>query len=175
MSDTPPLSPQSPSLQETIQAELEETRRDFFVLLAALSETNLRQKSTSSAWTIKELLVHIVFWLRETPRIVTTVRTGRGIRSIPTPMFDWLNLWLTRLAAWKQTRQSITAQYERAYQATLKLVEGLPQDEWNKGASFGGPFHGEYRTIETIIRSHHTHVQEHATEIWRSLSRERTR
>ena len=36
----------------------------------------------------------------------------------------------------------------------------------------GGPFHGEYRTIETIIRSYHTHVQEHTAEIWRSLPRE---
>jgi hypothetical protein len=83
---------------------------------ATLSEADFRQKSIASAWTIKELLVHIVFWLRETPRVVKVVRTGRGIRSI-----------------------------------------------------------GEYRTIETIIRSHHTHFQEHATEIWQSLSREETR
>ena len=73
MSDNHSFSPQSSSLQETIQAELEETRRDFLALLATLYEADFRQKSIASAWTIKELLVHIVFWLRETPRIVTMV------------------------------------------------------------------------------------------------------
>ncbi len=116
------------------------------------------------------LLVHIVFWLRQTPGVVRVVRTGRGIRTIPTSLFDWLNLWLTRLAAWRQNRQSILARYERAYQATLRLVEGIAEEEWNKGASFGGPFHGEYRTIEIIIRSHRAHLQQHAAEIRQSLS-----
>jgi hypothetical protein len=99
------------------------------------------------------------------------VRTGPGIRKIPTSLFDWLNLWLTRLVAWRQTRQSILARYERAYQATLRLIEGIRTEEWNKGASFGGPFHGEYRTTETIIRSHRAHFQQHAAEIRQSLSR----
>jgi hypothetical protein len=172
MSDNQPLSQERSSLRESVRAELEEARKQFFALLDSLSEADFRQKSISSAWTIKELLVHIVFWLRETPRVVRIVQTGRGIRNIPEPLFDWLNLWLTRLMAWRQTRQSIAAHYERAYRAILKLVEGIQVDEWGKGASFGGPFHGEYRTIEMIIRSHHTHVQEHAMEIWRSLSRE---
>lgn len=123
MSENHPLSRERSFLPETILAELEETRRQFLALLASLSEADFQQKSTSSAWTVKQLLVHIVFWLQETPRVVTMVQTGRGIRTIPAPLFDWLNLWLTRLAAWRQTRQSISAQYERAYQATLKVVE----------------------------------------------------
>ena len=171
MSESQPLSSPSASLQESVRAELEESRRDFLALLASLSETDLQQKSVTCAWTVKELLVHIVFWLRQTPGVVRVVRTGRGIRRIPTSLFDWLNLWLTRLAAWRQTRQSITTHYERAYQATLRLVEGIQTEEWNKGAAFGGPFHGEYRTIETILRSHRAHLQEHAAEIRQSLSR----
>ncbi len=35
----------------------------------------------------------------------------------------------------------------------------------------GGPFHGEYRTIEIILRSYRAHFQEHAAEIRQSLSR----
>jgi hypothetical protein len=171
MPDSQPVSSPSASLQEIIRAELQETRNDFLALLASLSETDLQQKSVMSAWTVKELLVHIVFWLRQTPGVVRVVRTGRGIRTIPTSLFNWLNLWLTRLAAWRQTRQSILARYERAYQATLRLVEGIGTEEWNKGASFGGPFHGEYRTIEIIIRSHRSHLQQHAAEIRQSLSR----
>ncbi len=171
MSESQAASSPSASPQESVRAELEEARRDFLTLLASLSETDLQQKSLTSAWTVKELLVHIVFWLNQTPGVVRIVRTGRGIRSIPTPLFDWLNLWLTRVAAWRQTRQSIQASYERAYQATLRLVESIRTDEWNKGASFGGPFHGEYRTIEIIIRSHRTHLQEHTAEIRQSLSR----
>ena len=171
MSDSQPVPSPSASLQEIVRAELEETRSDFLALLASLSETDLQQKSVMSAWTVKELLVHIVFWLRQTPGVVRVVRTGRGIRRIPTSLFDWLNLWLTRVAAWRQTRQSIQARYEQAYQAALRLVEGMGAEEWNKGASFGGPFHGEYRTIETIIRSHRAHFQQHAAEIRQSLSR----
>jgi hypothetical protein len=171
MSESHPFSSPSASLQDIVRAELEETRSDFLALLATLSETDLQQKSVMSAWTVKELLVHIVFWLRQTPGVVKMVRTGWGIRRIPTPLFDWLNLWLTRMAAWRQTRQAIMTRYERAYQATLRLVEGIQPDEWNKGASFGGPFHGEYRTIEIILRSHRAHFQEHAAEIRQSLSR----
>jgi hypothetical protein len=88
MSDSQPVSSSSASLREIVRAELEETRNDFLALLASLSETDLQQKSVMSAWTVKELLVHIVFWLRQTPGVVRVVRTGRGIRKIPTSLFD---------------------------------------------------------------------------------------
>lgn len=171
MSDNRPFSFQNASTRETIQAELAEARKSFLALLASLSDADFRQKSTTSAWTVKELLVHMVFWLNETPRAITMVRRGK-VRKISASLFAWLNLWLTRLAAWRQTRQSITTRYERAYQALLLLVAGIQEQEWKQGASFGGPFHGEYRTIEKIIRSHRTHVQEHSAEIWQSLYRE---
>lgn len=61
MPDSQPVSSPSASLQEIIRAELEETRNDFLALLASLSETDLQQKSVTSAWTVKEVLVHIVF------------------------------------------------------------------------------------------------------------------
>ena len=59
MSENHPLSRERSFLPETILAELEETRRQFLALLASLSEADFQQKSTSSAWTVKQLLVHI--------------------------------------------------------------------------------------------------------------------
>ncbi|HZU67543.1 MAG TPA: DinB family protein [Ktedonobacteraceae bacterium] len=44
-----------------MRTELEEARSDFLALLVSLSETDLQQKSVTSAWTVKEVLVHIVF------------------------------------------------------------------------------------------------------------------
>ncbi len=57
----PFVSSVSLSLPEIVRTELEEARSDFLALLVSLSETDLQQKSVTSAWTVKEVLVHIVF------------------------------------------------------------------------------------------------------------------
>jgi len=168
MSANQPVCYPNAFLSTTIEIELAKAREEFLALLASLSDTDLKRKSTVSVWTVKELLVHIIFWLRQTPRVVTLVRVGKSPPHIPGVLFAVINIWLTRLVVWQQDRESIIKQYEQAFQNVMQLTEGIQEQEWQRGASFGAPFY-EYRTIEKIIRSHRTHVQEHATEIRQSL------
>lgn len=155
------------SINAIIKAELTDAREEFLTLLASLSNIDLKRKSNVSVWTSKELLVHIVFWLQQTPRAVTLVRTGKRLPRLPGVLFAWINIWLTRLAAWRQDRDSIIEQYERAFQCVMQLTEEINEQEWQQGIVFGAPFY-EYRTIEQIIRSHCKHVREHAREIRQS-------
>ncbi len=155
---------QAQQLQDTIRAELAESRQRFHVLLDSLSDADLQRKSTNPAWTNGEMLAHIIYWLGYTPRAVKYVRRHRGIRHLPPFLFDWLNIRLTRYAARNMTRQALAERYERAYEATLHVLESVQPHEWTQGAYFIG---NEYRTIEIIIRSHAQHFTEHAAQIRR--------
>jgi hypothetical protein len=168
MSANQPFSQLDSFPRTTIETALTDAREEFLALVASLSDTDFKRKSTVSIWTVKELLVHVVFWLQQTPRAVTLVRDGKSPPHIPGVLFDRINIWLTRLSAWHQDRESIINKYEQAFQAVVQLAEGIQEQEWQRGALFGAPFY-EYRTVEKILCSHHTHVHEHAIEIRQSL------
>ncbi len=155
---------QAQQLQDTIRAELAEARQRFHVLLDSLSDADLQRKSTNPAWTNGEILAHIIYWLAYTPRAVKYVRRHQGVRHFPHFLFNWLNIRLTRYAARKMTRQALAERYERAYEATLHVLENIQPHEWTKGATF---LRNEHRTIEIIIRSHAQHLVEHAAQISR--------
>jgi hypothetical protein len=89
-------------------------------------------------------------------------------RAIPPALFDRLNILLTRRAAWQQTRQTIAQRYDQAYQTALKSLESIRLEEWALGARFAA-YHGEYRTIATIFRSHVEHQAAYLDEIRRGL------
>ncbi len=163
--DQPDLA-QSELLRDAIRAELAETRRRFHALLATLSDADLQRKSINPAWTIGELLVHIIYWLGRTPQVVEDVRKRRGVRHFPRFLFNWLNIPLTRAAVRTLTCQALAEQYDAAYAETLTVLEGIQPEEWNKGATF---IAGEHRTIERIMRSHAPHFEEHAEQIRQSI------
>ena len=71
------------SLNAIIKTELTDAREEFLTLVASLSNADFKRKSNVSVWTSKELLVHIVFWLQQTPRAVTLVRTGKRLPRLP--------------------------------------------------------------------------------------------
>lgn len=155
--------------REIIRAELEETGKNFHQLLDSLSNEDLRRKGVNSAWTIGELLVHIIYWLNYTPRVVKMLRKGTGIRNVPLFLFDWANIWLTRFAARKVTVRSIRLRYDAAHDVTLRALDGIRDDEWGKSATF---IKGEVSTMESIFHSIRSHFEEHAVQIRESLGRD---
>ena len=152
--------------REAIRAELEETRKNFHQLLDSLSNEDLRRKSINARWTIGELLVHVIYWLDYTPRIVEMLRKGTGIRNVPVLLFDLANIWLTRFAARKVTVRSIGLRYDEAHDVTLRALDGVRDDEWGKSATF---IKGEVSTMESIFHSIRSHFEEHAVQIRESL------
>jgi hypothetical protein len=94
------------------------------------------------------------------------LRKGTGIRNVPLFLFDWANIWLTRFAARKLTVRSIGLRYDAAHDVTLRVLEGVGDDEWGKSATF---IKGEVSTMESIFHSIRSHFEEHAVQIRQSL------
>jgi hypothetical protein len=159
---------ESDRLRESIRAELEETRLAFHALLDALSDADLRRRSANPAWTIGELLAHVILWFGDTPRSVADVRRGFGARHVPPWLFDWLNVWITRFIARNPTREGLARRYDIAHRAVLKALDGVRPGEWRKAAAFIG---NERWTIEDLFRAGRRHFREHAEQIGRSPAR----
>ena len=161
------------ALSTSLRGELAAKRDEFHQIREGLAEADLARPSTNPAWTVGEILVHIVYWLDYTPVAVELVRhptswRSRVSRAVPAFLYDRINVLLTRQAARHQTRQTIAQRYELAYQVTLTCLESIRADEWAVGAPFAS-FHGEYRTIARIFRSDVEHQTEHLREIHNAL------
>lgn len=152
-------------------------RAGFQRFLADLAAADLAHPTGNPAWSVREQLMHVVYWMQYTPTAVqlvqrrTTLRS-RLTRAVPAMLFDPLNIQLTHQAARRQTLQAIGQRYERAYQAALTMLNSIGDDEWALGAPFAA-FHGKYRTITIIFRSLASLQTEHLDEIRRGLSRQK--
>ncbi len=74
---------------------------------------------------------------------------------IADPGSYWMNRWNAR----GQTRESVVRRYDTAIDAVLTVLEGVEDDEWERGANFYG--HGYY-TIEGLFHTPAQHLCEHA-------------
>jgi hypothetical protein len=146
-------------------AQLEETRLAFHTLVASLPEEVWRSKHTASAWTVCELMSHIVDGLAHTPDAIDHARRGKPFLNLPS-LLNWLtapgNFWLSKWHARGQTRQTILTRYDAAHQALLKKMEGIRADEWSRGA----PCYGEgYKTVLDLFVLPTRHLPEHAAQL----------
>ncbi len=153
-----------PAISVLVKNDLIEAREEFMALLASLSDEDFNWKNAESTWTIKELLVHVLFWLQQTSRLVEMMLQGKHLPHVPDVVFNWANLWITRIVARRQDRASMIRQYDLAFQKLMQLVDNIPPDDWLTGFYFGAPFH-KYRTIEMVMRSQRIHMREHGDEI----------
>ncbi|WP_069802389.1 DinB family protein [Thermogemmatispora onikobensis] len=149
-------------------AQLEETRLAFHALVASLSEEVWHSKHTASAWTVRELLSHIVDGLAHAPDAIDHARHGKPFLNLP-PFLHWLtapaNFWLSKWHARGQTRQTILARYDAAHQVLLHKIEGIRDDEWSRGA----PCYGEgYKTVLDLCVLPIRHLSEHAAQLPRA-------
>ncbi len=73
-----------------LQARLEETRLAFHTLVESLTDEEWDSKHTSTSWTVRELLSHIVDGLAHTSDAIDHARRGK----------QFLNLSFVRIIAW---------------------------------------------------------------------------
>jgi hypothetical protein len=158
--------PSPRSIRETIRAELAAHRDTFHALLDQLADADLARHSANPAWTIRELLFHIVLSLEYVPREVRAAQRGRRLLPLSRAIYDPLNTLLTRLLAWGQTRQSLARKYDAAYGTVLQVLDTVHDDEWPKTTTF---FYVE-ATIENLFRRQTQHLAEHVTDIRTGLA-----
>jgi hypothetical protein len=151
-----------------VHAELTAMRAALGQLLDRVSEADWRRRSANPGWTVGEVLTHVTWSLEQVPREVQGARRGRGMYNFPPILMGPLNMVAARLFARRYTPQTIARQYDAAYTAALRTLEGVRDDEWRLGA----PFYGEgFKDIEELFRGQARHLEEHARDIWPVLSR----
>ena len=148
-----------------LRARLEETRLAFHTLVEELSDREWDSKHTSTAWTVRELISHIVDGLAHTPDAIDHVRRGKQFLNLP-PFLNWLthpiNFWLSKWNARGQTRLAVLARYDAAHQALLNKIEGIRDNEWSRGA----PCYGKgYKTVLDLCVLPNRHFKEHTAQV----------
>lgn len=154
-------------LREQIRRELASNRRAYHALLATLTDADLHRPSANAAWTIKEVLFHMSASLAYVAPEIAAARRGKNLYPMPPWLYDWLNVWLARRSSAKQTRQTLAQRYDAAYDATIRSLDTIQEDEWGKRTKF---FAFE-ASIETLFRRQTEHFLAHATEIRQVIER----
>lgn len=144
--------------REAIRAELEATRARFHRILDAVSGDRWLQKSPTSKWTVREVMVHVTFTLEYLPKEITMARRGKGMFNIPKPIADPGSYWLTRWEARKATPESLRRRYDAAMAATIQMLETVPDSDWLLGANFYGE---GFHTVEDLFQAAARHLAEH--------------
>lgn len=162
------------SIKVSIRNELEATRTAFHTLLQSLSDTEWRRKSGYPVWTVGEVMVHLTLVLRELPNEIEAIRRGKRITKPPPAMFERVTVWLARVGAWRQTRDSVARKYDTAHAAMMVELDCIQQHEWLKRAHYpkindGPVFPGAYVTIEILCRFPSRHFTRHLKDIREGL------
>ena len=149
-------------------ARLEETRVNVHALVAELSDEEWENKRTSTQWTVRELIAHIVDGLAHTPDAIEHVRRGKQFLNLP-PFLNWLtapiNLMMSKWSARGQTRQTILSRYDTAQQALVTTIAGIQENEWTRGALCFGD---GYKTVLDLCNGPNHHLQEHTVQLVRA-------
>src|SRR5689334_11470892 len=148
-----------------LRSQLEETRSAFHALVESLTDADWHRKTSSTAWTIGEVLTHLTYTLAHTPEAIEHLRQGKNYHNSPS-FLNWLGHLINRILAQQsarsQTRASILVWYDKANTAMLATIEGLGDDEWGRGAYWFG---AGYKTILDLCQMLPSHFQEHAAQI----------
>ena len=138
------------------------TQTNFHALLDALAEDDLRRPSANRAWSVREVLTHVVWSLELLPSEVTNARKGKGMFNYPPRIRDWLNAQLTRLGARGQTLQRLRQRYDVAFAAALATLDDVCDDDFQLGARFWSE---GFRDIEGLFTAQIDHLAEHGADI----------
>jgi uncharacterized protein (TIGR03083 family) len=150
------------TVREELRAELVATRAAFLDLLGGLSDADWRRPTRNTAWTVGDLLHHLVWSLEQVPREVASARRGKGMFNLPRFLRDPLSAVYTRQGARRQSLATVARRYDAAYDAALRALDEVRDDEWQRGA----PFWGEgFITIEGLFRAQAHHLVEHRQDI----------
>src|SRR2546430_12144051 len=78
-----------------LRRQLEETRSAFHTLLESLTDADWHRKTSSTAWTIGEVLTHFADALAGTPEAIEHVRQGKNYLNPPS-FLSWLGQLMNR-------------------------------------------------------------------------------
>ena len=141
------------------------SREQFSELILGMSSEEWNRTSNNGGWNNGQLCWHIAFGAGAGARTVARLRQNKGLDP-PAPLmaiFNLLSLWLVRVRSRGATPESVLAYFDQGHGQTLKLVDGIRDDEWSNGATVLG----EHVTVGGAFVSLQEHLDEHAAEMRR--------
>lgn len=158
--------------KEQVRSQLEDTRTAFHDLLNSLTSEDLKKPSRNPAWSIGEVLYHMSFAPRNLPLDVWMIRHLRWVPKIPAGPFNRINTTLTRQGGRSASKAGIASAYDEAHQRTLKALDSVKNDEWQKGAEYPDwdPMLSGFVTLERLFEYINLHFTAHAEEIKGALN-----
>jgi DinB superfamily len=155
--------------RDAIRAELEATRLAYHNLVKSIPPDEWKMKSANPGWRVGQVLWHLAWGAGYFPRGVDECRKGKD-RNPPTWIMNPMNKLITRIGSRGATPTSVLDKYDVNHARILACLDGVQDDEWNKGVKPLGAF-GAYKTIESVFHSVSTHFREHETDIRQGLRR----
>lgn len=167
--------------KETIRRELEATRSRFHALLNSLSEEDFQKQSLNPGWTNGEILAHMTFGFIVINALLPMARIwGRlpknssrwfaWLLNAFTGPFNWFNAIGARLQGKVFTYQRIGKIYDHIYDALLKKIGSIADNEWEYGMYYPRKWDSnfdEFMTLEKLFHYPVTHFNFHLTQISR--------
>jgi hypothetical protein len=147
--------------QQELLAELEATRDLFMGLVSQTSLANWNATSGNPAWTVGQVMGHVVMVFSAIPWKMERLRKGKGAPGLPAFLFDRLNVISTRIATRKYSPENIAEAYDEAHSKAIGTLAGIQDDEWELSATF----FGEHQDTAELFHYHTKHVREHEPDI----------
>lgn len=152
--------------RESVRAELEATRTAYHELLSSISAEDWNRRSANGAWRVGQLMWHLGRGMEFFSEAVAYCRKGKAPNP-PAFLVDRVNVLLTRFGARGATPESVSEKYDAAHAALLTVLDGVQDDEWQKGVTvFASPY-----TVESAFRGAKGHFEEHRADVLKGLGR----
>lgn len=145
----------------SIPRELEDARSLFVELVELTGREHWGRRSGNPAWTVGQLLGHIVLIFSAIPWKMERLRKGKGAPKPPDFIFNPLNALSTRLGTRGYRPENILEAYDAAHHRALATLEGIEPHEWELSATF----FGEQQDTAELFHYHCRHVREHEPDI----------
>jgi len=105
---------------------------EFTQLLGQLSQSDWTRPATGTKWTVGEVLTHLSMQPKNLEDLIARLKSGKGRSWLPKLYADYASYSDVRAAAAKTDLKTIRKNINRTYQACLKLLDEIADDEWNK-------------------------------------------
>ena len=149
-----------------IRAQLLANRERYLQTLERITDEDFGRKSGNAAWTVGQLMSHLVWSFELLPQEVEKARRGKGMFNYPRIIRDPANAFLGRRAGRGQTTETLRRRYEAATEAALTSLEGVPESDFGKGAKFWGE--GFY-DVAALFAAQAEHLDEHVPDIEKAI------
>lgn len=145
---------------DNILPKMETTHQKFKTFVSGLDAAAVQEPSAANAWNPREITSHLLDAERAHRRFIEAVASGNPPAKIEN--FD-LNVWNAGRVAKRadQTLDELLAAYDQERAATVAVLQGLPDDAWQKAGDHPALGHVTVEYVARIIGLHErSHLQE---------------